>query len=80
MQQALQKGSGGQNDGPASVGYLQASLHPADLVAIHDESRRLSLFQVEVWLTFANPFEPELIRLLVALNARGPDRRPFLGI
>jgi hypothetical protein len=40
----------------------------------------LPLFNVQIRLGFTNAFEPELIRLLVALSAGCPDGRAFLGV
>src|SRR5436190_18046463 len=36
--------------------------------------------QVEIRLPFANPLQPKLIRLLVALGSRGPNGRTLLCI
>jgi len=40
----------------------------------------LALFYIQILLAFANPFQPELIRLFVALRARRPNRRTALGV
>jgi hypothetical protein len=40
----------------------------------------LALFDVQIFLPFADPLQPELIRLFVALRAGSPDRWAFLGV
>src|SRR5260370_18353146 len=44
------------------------------------EFGRLPLFEIQVWLTFAKPFEPKLVGLLVALRTWRPNGGPFLGV
>lgn len=41
---------------------------------------RLRLSDIEVFLTFTDPFEAKLVGLLVALSARSPDGRSALGV
>ena len=41
---------------------------------------RSALFQIQILLAFANPLQPELIRLLVTLRARRPNRRTAFGV
>src|SRR2546422_4047224 len=51
-----------------------------DLLIAVKEFGRLALPEVQVRLPFANPLEPELIGLLIALRTRCPNSRPFLGV
>lgn len=41
---------------------------------------RLRLSDIEVFLTFTDPFEAKLVGLLVALSARSPDRWSAFGV
>ncbi len=42
--------------------------------------RCLSLFYIQIWLRFANPFHAKLVGLFIALSARSPDSRTFFGV
>ena len=45
-----------------------------------EELDALGLPEVEVGLALADPFQPELVGLLIALGSRSPDGRPFPGV
>jgi hypothetical protein len=55
---------------------LNAICHAIPLENLHC----LRLFYVQIRFGFANPLKPELVSLLVALGARCPNGRPFLGV
>src|ERR1700722_13188034 len=59
---------------------LKRSLDAEDLAVAVKQLGRLSLLNIEIRLTFTNPLKPELVGLFVALGARSPYCRPFLGI
>jgi hypothetical protein len=59
---------------------LKRSLNPIDLAATVQKSGALSLAEIQVRLALANPFEPVLIRPLVALCPGSPDGGSFLCI
>src|SRR6266496_3002880 len=59
---------------------LQGGFDSINLPVPQKKLRNLRLFAIQVCLTLTNPFESELIGLLVALGARSPHRRSLFCI
>ncbi len=80
VHQAAQEGPGGHDDGLGQVLDLQVGLDSDRFAVAGQNLHGLTLLEVQVRLPLANPFQPELVSLLVALGAGRPDRRTLLGV
>ena len=49
-------------------------------ISFHKQIFNRCLLYIEIWFALNHPLQPELIRLLIALRARSPNRRPLLCI
>lgn len=77
MDEAPEKGTGGQDNAAAREMMSLDGPHRANAVAAHVQPDRLALKEAQVGLACASGAHEILIDLLVALRARRPDRRPF---
>src|SRR5262249_21722108 len=59
---------------------LQGSLDTICLSVPMQDLRSLTLFEIQVRLSLADPLQVELVRLLVALRAWSPDCRPLSAV
>ena len=80
MHQAAQESARRHHHGLRVILHFERRLHAIDLAVLDQELMGLALFAIQVRLAFADPFEAELIRLLVALRAGSPDGRAFSGV
>jgi hypothetical protein len=80
MQQAAQERAGGDNGGTSSELDPDIKIDPEHRVAVVNDADRLTLFQVQVGLTFAYPLHSPLVSLLVALRSGSSHRRSFAAI
>ena len=80
MHEAAQECAGGDDDRLTEVLRAEACFNTQDLATFVQQLRGLALFNIQVGLPFANPFQSELIGLLVALRARGPDGGSLLRV
>src|SRR6185436_11990177 len=80
MHEAAQESTGSDHHARTQVSNLQGGFHSGDLTVLMQQLVGLSLLHVEVRLSLANPFQPKLIGLFVALRPRCPNARSLLGI
>src|SRR5579859_6355524 len=80
MHQAFEEGSGGDHDSAAQVLHFQCGFDAEYLSIPKQQLLALSLSEVQVRLSFTDPFKSELIGLLVALSSGSPNGWPFLRI
>src|SRR5208283_4811118 len=80
MHESPQKGAGGDNDGLRIIPHLKSRLDAESDAILVKYPRDLSLLNIQIWFSFANPLQSELIGLLIALRTGRPDRRPFLCV
>src|SRR2546427_10188299 len=80
MHQTTQECTGCYHDGCSKVLNTKSSLYTVSLAVLVQQLGDLALLDIQIRLSFANPFQPELVSLFVALCARCPNRRSFLGI
>src|SRR5213082_3086291 len=80
MHQTTQKCTGCYDDGYSKVLNTKSSLYTVSLAVLVQQFGDLALLDIQIRLSFANPFQPELVSLFVALCARRPNRTSLLGI
>ena len=77
VDEAVQKGAGGDEHGPGPVGQPQGFHHPHHPAVLHQEPLHHGLSEIDPALFFQVGFHGQAIGLFVALDAGAPDRRPF---
>ena len=80
VHQAPQKCSGRDDHRSAMIFHFQCRLDSIHDTVLVQNLGDLALFNIQIRLSFANPLEPKLVSLLVALRAGCPNRRSFLGV
>src|SRR5687767_2564284 len=80
MHQPSKKSPGRYDNRFAVVLNFQGRFHPINNSVLVQYLRYLGLFDIEIGLSLANPLEPKLVSLLVALGSWRPNRRTLLGI
>src|SRR5207249_5870193 len=80
MHQTTQKCTGCYHDGCSNVLNTKSSLYTVGLAVLVQQLGDLALLDIQIRLSFANPFQPKLVCFFVALRARRPNRRSLLGI
>ena len=80
VDQTAEKCPGRDDHGPTGVKDAGLIDHAADPPAIDDQLLHQALTQVEVFLLLHDGLHCKAVELLVALEARGLDRRPFRGV
>src|SRR5437667_3888292 len=80
MHQPAQKSTHSHDHRTDTVLNTQRSLYAEDPLILPKQPRRLSLLTIQICLTLTNPLQSELIRFLIALCSRSPDRGAFLPI
>src|SRR4051812_19490575 len=80
MHEALQERPGRDYHSLRLVLNSKSCFYASDLTAVMQQLCGLTLPEIQVWFTFADPLESKLISFLIALSSRCPDRRTFLRI
>src|SRR6185369_16368749 len=80
MHQTSEKRPGGNDNGLSKILNAEDRFDPLDLAVAVEQPLHLSLFDIEVLLALANPFEPKLVRFFVALGTGRPDGRTFFRV
>src|SRR5256885_3802760 len=80
MHQTTQKCTGCNHDSCSKVLNTKSRLYTNGSAVLVQQIGDLALLNIQIWLSFADPFQPELVSFFVALCTRCPNRRTLLGI
>ena len=78
MHQSAKEGACGQYNALSVILDLEVGFDTYDLTILAKDFGNLSLFTIEIALSFADPFKTELIGLFIALCSWSPNCRSFL--
>ena len=76
MNEAVQKGAGGDEHRPGFIGQSQGLHHAHHPAILHQQPLHHGFPQIDAGLVFQQGFHGQAIGLLIALDAGAPDRRP----
>ena len=80
VDEAVQEGAGGEDDGAALIADASGAEHSLEAGIIEDEAGGLVLAQLKAGLSFQGLLEGEMVEGFVALHARGAHRRPAAAV
>src|SRR2546430_816298 len=80
MQQPAQESSRSDHDRPCANSQAEVRLHPNDFPVVHNDAGNCRLLYIKIFCTLQDRLHAKLVCLLVALNSRRTNRRPFSSI